>query len=175
MTLPRVSILYRRPPDRFERYEQTVLDETPERTVTWLPRAGIRRPAEAGGRVILEPESPVVWFTYPGVWHDIGRFHLADGTYTGAYANLLTPVEMAGRQWETTDLFLDVWVPAEGDPELLDEEELTEAEERGWVPAETAARVREHAAELLAAARAGSWPPAEVAEWTLERVRERLG
>ena len=144
----RVAIHYRRPPDRLQIYSQEVVDANPERVITWLAEAGIRRPAKAGDRVILGPESPVIWFTYPGKWHDIGRFHLPDGTFTGYYANLLTPVVMEGPRWETTDLFLDVWVPAEGEgePLLLDEDELAEAEERGWVDAATAAHVRAHGA-----------------------------
>ena len=39
----------------------------------------------------------MVWTTYRGdVWHDVGRFHLADGTFTGYYANILTPVGIDG-------------------------------------------------------------------------------
>lgn len=175
MKRERVTIHYRRPPDRLQIFEQEVVHRTPEVTITYLPRAGVKRPVEAGGRVILEPESPVVWFTYPGEWHDVGRFHLADGAFTGCYANLLTPVVMDGARWETCDLFLDVWVPVEGEPEVLDEEELRQAVEMGWVNAATAARVREHAATLLSGAREGSWPPAHVREWTLERAAGGAG
>lgn len=175
MARERVTIHYRRPPDRLQLFEQEIVHRTPEVTVTYLARAGLSRPAMAGARVILEPESPVVWFTYPGEWHDVGRFHLAGGEFTGYYANLLTPVVMEDTRWETTDLFLDVWVPDEGEPELLDEAELAEAVERGWVAETTAARAREHAEALLRGARDGSWPPAHVWEWTLERARARLG
>lgn len=175
MPAERVTIHYRRPPDRLQVFEQVVVDRTPRHIVTYLPRTDLARPVRAGGQVILEPDSPVVWFTYPGEWHDIGRFYLASGQLTGVYANILTPVVMDGERWETTDMFLDVWIPVGGEPSLLDEEELREAVERGWVDPTTAERARGHAAELVEAARAGRWPPAHVAEWTLERVRERLG
>ena len=175
MARQRVTIHYRRPPDRLQLFEQEIVHATPEVTITYLARAGLERPALAGERVILEPDAPVVWFTYPGEWHDVGRFHLAGGEFTGYYANVLTPVAMHGSRWATTDLFLDVWVPIEGDAELLDQEELAEAVERGWVDAATAARARDHAETLLSGAREGSWPPAHVREWTLERERARLG
>jgi uncharacterized protein len=170
-----VEIHYHRPPDRVQRFEQEVVVRTPEWTATYLHEAKIERPVQAGGTVILEPGSPVVWFTYPGEWHDVGRFHLAGGRFTGYYANILTPVSMAEDRWETTDLFLDVWLPPEGDAMLLDEEELAEAEERGWVDGSTAARARRHAAELIEAAGRGAWPPEHVRDWTLERARARLG
>lgn len=170
-----VRIHYHRPPDRTEIFQQTVVAESDEYVVTFMRSAGIRRPVTANGRTILEPGAPVVWFTYPGIWHDIGRFHLRDGRFTGFYANILTPVVMQGRRWETTDLFLDLWVPATGEPMLLDEEELDEAERSGWVTAETADRARAHARELLEDAGAGRWPPPHVDDWTLERVLERVG
>lgn len=171
MAAGNIRIHYRRPPDRLDVFEQTVIDENPTRTVTWMAEAGVRRPVTAEGRIILEPGAPVIWFTYPGLWHDIGRFHLRDGTFTGYYANILTPVVMEPDRWETTDLFLDLWLPLQGEPILLDEEELDGAEQHGWIRAEAARGAREQAARLLEAARAGSWPPADVRGWTLDRAR----
>jgi predicted RNA-binding protein associated with RNAse of E/G family len=170
-----VVIEYRRLPDRVQRFEQALVHRTAEYAVTYLPAARLERPVRAGGRVILEPDSPVVWFTYPGEWFDIGRFHLADGRFTGIYANVLTPVEMEGDRWRTTDLCLDVWAGVDGAVELLDEEDLAEAIARGWLDGITAARARAEAEALLRRAREGSWPPAHVREWTLEKVRETLG
>ena len=69
-----------------------------------MPAAGVTRPTVVNGRAVLEPGAPVVWFTFPGRHHDIGRFHTADGTFTGCYANILTPVQ------------LDADPPADGTP-----------------------------------------------------------
>lgn len=124
---------------------------------------------------MLARDSPVVWFTFPGAWHDVGRFHTPDGTFTALYANVLTPVEISGDEWRTTDLFLDVLLEPGRDPRVLDEDELAEAVQRGWL-AESAARGAEaEAARLVEAARAGAWPPAVVGEWTLERARAAAG
>ena len=129
-------------------------------------------PSIVDGEVILESGSSIVWFSYPGLWHDIGLFHRRDGAFTGYYANILTPVLMDGTRWDTTDLFLDVWLGVQGEPTILDEVELVEALEAGWIDQDTAGRAREEAAALVAAARTGSWPPHEVRVWTLERARE---
>ncbi|MDP9348291.1 MAG: hypothetical protein M3P24_04000, partial [Gemmatimonadota bacterium] len=88
--VPRVRIHYRRLPDREQVFEQALVEDAGEYVVTLLESAALRSPVTAGGRVVLEPGAPVVWFTYPGAWHDVGRFHLADGTFTGCYANVLT-------------------------------------------------------------------------------------
>lgn len=133
-------------------------------------------PLEVDGRVVLEDGSPAVWFTFPGEWHDVGRFHRADGTFTGIYANILTPVRLLDdTTWETTDLFLDVWLPRDGAPGVLDEDELADAEQAGAIDGELARQARAEAERLRRLAVEQEWPPGIVSEWTLERVRARIG
>ena len=141
-----------------------------------LPRAGVPEPSRVDGRIVLEAESPVVWFTFRDAWHDIGRFHTADGAFTGFYANILTPVEITRGpvdRWSTTDLFLDVFLTAEGEARILDRPELEEAVRQGWVSDQMADRAEAEARRLVELAREGEWPPALVREWTLERARDR--
>jgi predicted RNA-binding protein associated with RNAse of E/G family len=156
-------------------FEQPLVHDGGDHLVTFQPRTPLRAPVAVAGRVVLEPGAPVVWFTYPGRWHDVGRFHLVDGTFTGLYANVLTPVEMAGREWWTTDLFLDVWLGADGVLEVLDEVELRAAERAGAVSGEAAALARAEAAGIVAGARAGGWPEPHVHAWTLSAARAAAG
>src|SRR5690606_34682342 len=168
-------IHYRRPPDRIQYLEQYLVLRTDAYTITYLPAADLERESLVDGRPILEPGSPMVWFTYPDRWHDIGRFYLKDGTFTGVYANILEPVDLVGDEWEMTDLFLDVWAGADGSIHLLDEDELAEAVTRGWLDNALADRSRREAERIMKAAARGDWPPPEVHEWTLERVLRELG
>ncbi|MEX2583267.1 MAG: DUF402 domain-containing protein [Gemmatimonadota bacterium] len=174
MSVRTIAIHYRRLPDSVEVFEQVVLAEEPDHTVTFLESANLTGPVTAGDRILLEPGAPVVWFTYPGLWYDIGRFHLADGTFTGLYANILTPVEMRGDRWDTTDLCLDVWSGADGAVLILDEADFDAAADAGWIDRGTAAAAREHAETLATAARQGAWPPDHVHSWTLESARRRF-
>jgi len=170
-----ISIHYRRLPDRERVFEQTVVAEERDGcVVTLLESADLSGPVRVDGHAVLEPGAPVVWFTYPDRWHDIGRFHLADGTFTGVYANILTPVEMGEGRWDTTDLFLDVWKGVAGEVRLLDEDEFDEAVNAGWMDEEMERLARAEAERLTAAARAGTWPPGEVDRWTLDRVMSYL-
>lgn len=178
--LPAVHIHYRRPPDREDVFVQGLLLDAPDVKVTFQPATPIPGPVRVDGRTILEPGSPVVWFTFPGAWHDIGRFHTADGRFTGLYANILTPCRLHAvgsgppLEWETTDLFLDVWLDPAGRSRLLDEADLDRALERGWVAPSTAARARREATRLLGEA-GSAWPPPVVREWTLDRARATPG
>jgi predicted RNA-binding protein associated with RNAse of E/G family len=167
-----VVIHYHRPPDRNDLYVQKLVHESSDVIVTFLEQMSLSRVISIDGEVALENGSPVVWFTFPGAHHDIGRFHRADGRHTGIYANVIEPVDIVSRnEWRTTDLFLDVWVGWSGRAQLLDEDELHDALLHGWVSDETARTARDEAKRLMDAARAREWPPAVVAEWTLERVR----
>lgn len=166
-----VTIHYLRLPDRPTIFQQLLVEHTPECIITLMPRTELPRPVLAGDSVILEPGAPALWFTFPDLWHDIGRFHTVDGTFTGYYANLLTPVRLRGPlEWETTDLFLDVWVGADGTVQVLDEDELADAIAAGHIAASLANTARREAAALAAAAADGAWPPGVVREWTLERA-----
>lgn len=170
-----VRIHYLRPPDRQTVYVQQLVHHAPDVVVTYVERTPLARPLIVDGEVALEPGAPAVWFTFPGAWHDIGRFHRLDGTFTGFYANVITPVEfISDDSWRTTDLFLDVWKGRTGAPQLLDEDELEQAIRNGWVSGAQEAAARAEAERLLAAAAGAAWPPPPVREWTLERCRHVL-
>lgn len=168
-----VRIHYHRPPEREDLYVQRLVYEDDEVVVTLLDSAALHHPLHIGGVLAAEPGSSLVWFTFPGASHDVGRFHTADDTFTGIYADILEPVERLGPlEWRAVDLFLDVWLPAAGGgPVLLDEDELEAALKNGWLPPETAAFARAEANRLMALARDGTWPPPVVHQWTLERAR----
>lgn len=170
-----VRIHYLRPPDDEQVFTQELLLDSDQVKITLARGVELQPPLRIQGRVVLETGSDAVWFTFPGAWWDVGRFHRADGTFTGFYANVLTPptFENAGRTWRTTDLFLDVFSTPEGEVLLLDRDQLDEAEARGWVEEKTVRRARRAAAEILALAEAGRWPPRIVRTWTRERALAR--
>ncbi len=170
--MPEVRIHYVRPPEREDLYVQRLVYEDDRVLVTLLDANSLHQPLRVGGQIAAEPGSSLVWFTFPGAAYDVGRFHLADGTFTGLYADILEPVERLGPlEWRAVDLFLDLWLPAAGGVVLLDEDELDAALARGWIAPQTAASARAEANRLMNRARAGEWPPAVVHEWTLERAR----
>ncbi len=169
---PLVHIHYLRPPDREQVYTQYLIAEEEGVKVTYAHDLNVDPPIRIDGAVVLETGSEVIWFTFPGAWHDIGIFHRADGSVTGIYANILTPcVFEENGVWRTTDLFLDLWIDPIGHIQTLDEDELADAEARGWVDPDTAQRAREEVRTLSEQAAAGDWPPGIVREWTLARAR----
>jgi predicted RNA-binding protein associated with RNAse of E/G family len=171
-----VEIHYLRLPDRSTVFRQQLVHRSAECIVTLMPRTELARPVLAGETVVLEPNAPAVWFTFPGVWHDIGRFHTADGCFTGYYANVLTPVQFRGPNvWHTTDLFLDVWVGVDGTIVVLDEDELEVALRDGAIDDASAHAARAEAARVMDAAVRRAWPPEVARVWTLERARVAVG
>lgn len=170
-----VRIYYRRPPAREDTFIQTLVAKTPDVVVTYMEETPLPRPVRVGETVVLEHGAPAVWFTFPGRWYDIGRFHLADGSFTGIYTNILTPVRfLDGSSWETTDLFLDHWLDTDGGATILDEDEFEAAVSAGWIDAELERIARAEVERIQRQATAGAWPPAVVDDWTLERVREEV-
>ena len=166
-----VKIHYRRLPDRITVYENELVHADDDVIVTLMRATPLARPVTVAGRTVLEHGAPAVWFTFPDAEYDVGRFHTTDQGYTGLYANVITPVEFVSRtEWHTTDLFVDVWAGADGTTVVLDEDELLAARAREWIDAGTAARARATAQRLLREYREGTWPPAVVYDWPLERI-----
>lgn len=169
---PLVHIHYSRPPDQEQIFIQYLISDEEGVKVTYARDLKFDPPKRIAGAVVLETGSEVIWFTFPGAWHDIGIFHRADGAATGTYANILTPcIFEEGGIWRTTDLFLDLWIELDGHIMTLDEDELEEAEANGWVDPDTAGRAREEVTTLSARAADGTWPPDIVGQWTLARAR----
>ena len=166
-----IQIYYHRPPDREEIFYQKLVLERKEVIVTLAESIKVNLPMTIEAQVVLETGSSIVWFTFPGAWHDIGSFHRADGTFTGFYANIITPVKIDEHTWHTTDLYLDLWLSANGYIRLLDEDEFEEAVARECIDQPTANRAREEADRLLDEARRGVWPPPIVKDWTLAQAR----
>lgn len=170
-----VRIDYLRPPGRREVFIQKILLDTPEVKITLAENVPFDPPIRVGDQIVLEAGSDAVWFTYPGLWHDIGRFHLANDQFTGFYANILTPpVIRPGGEWETTDLFLDIWVDPEGSLSVLDEDQMADAEAKGWISKDLADRARSEVEWIVGEHEAGRWPPPIVHEWPLARARQSL-
>ncbi len=166
----RVRIHYQRLPDREQIFDQRVVFRGDDVIVTLAESTQLDRALLVNDEPILEGGASVVWFTFPALWHDIGSFHLADGAFTGYYANILTPPRIDGSTWWTTDLFLDVWLPYQGEVQLLDEDEFESALQDGVLDAAIGRRAREEADRILSLADEGRWPPAIVQEWPLSRA-----
>lgn len=168
-----MAIRYRRPPDREEIFRQRVVHAAPGVIVTLATDLDFDPPLRIEGEVVLETGSDAVWFTFPGAWHDIGRFHTADGAFRGWYANVLVPPTFEeGGVWRTTDLYLDLWLPAgPGGPTVLDRDQLEDARAAGWIDETMYRRARLEVERLLTEYREGAWPPDVTRRWTRERAR----
>ncbi|MFV1986076.1 MAG: DUF402 domain-containing protein [Gemmatimonadota bacterium] len=167
----------RRGPDRLDTFEQELLLDEANLKIT-LQVLGRGFPVtRIDAETSLGPDWLLIWYLWPDRWYEVGAFFDARGAFRGHYVNLVRPPTFAENRWTVEDLFLDVWVPATGDPVILDEDELTEAVERGWVNPEERSRVEGLAASLVARARGRAarpfstdWPPRDVRRWAPDLI-----
>lgn len=125
-------------------------------------------------RVVLQRHAPSLWFVFPDAWSDVGRFHLADDTFTGWYTNVCTPFQAGGLSWSSTDLFLDLWMPALGEPRWLDEHEFEAAVASRLLSAPLAKRALAERARIEGLLAIGAWPPPMCREMDLAFFRPSL-
>ena len=166
-----VKIHYHRPPDRTTIFENELIYSDDAVIVTIMRATPLPRPLIIGGKTALEDGAPAVWFTFPDEPYDVGRFHNRAGEFTGIYANILTPVDfVSSTEWRTTDLFVDVWLDRDGNLSVLDEDELEDAVRNGWIDRALADEARRSAYDLVTRHANGTWPPAVVYDWPIERI-----
>ena len=167
----KVKIHYLRLPDRTTIFENELIFSGKDVIVTVMRETPLPKPMIIKGKTVFEDGAPAVWFTFPDVAYDIGRFHTRAGEFTGIYANILTPVEfVSDTEWRTTDLFVDVWIGADGCVEVLDEDELEEAVNNGWINPEQADEALRTARDLVTRHRNGTWPPPVVYDWPIDQI-----
>lgn len=154
-------------------YEERLVVDRPDVSVLLL-EAHRGRGYEVGGQLVLAPTAPMLWYVFTDGWASVARFHLADGSFAGFYTNLSTPVEKKGNTWSSTDLFLDLWIPANGEPQWLDEDELRDAKTRKLLNDWTVSRVQRERERIEALLKAGAWPPAVCHEIDLALIRTSL-
>jgi predicted RNA-binding protein associated with RNAse of E/G family len=112
-----------------------------------------------------------VWFLFKGKPFDIGRIYRPDGTRTGYYIDVLEPV-----QWQaanpntlepTGDLFLDLWIAADGKHVVLDEDEFERAIALGHLTSGQEGHARSVLQDLVGATQREEFPPAVVKHFSL--------
>ena len=92
-------------------------------------------------------------------WYNVMRLERPNsGGLDGWYCNVTTPVQFDGENLHYADLDLDVIVSAEGEPEVVDEEEFLENSKRMGYPPEVVDNARQAVDELLSLARSGEFP-----------------
>jgi predicted RNA-binding protein associated with RNAse of E/G family len=131
-------------------------------------------PVEVRGSRILDSGAPMVWFIFADAWHDIGRFHLNDGTFTGWYTNLCRPVEFDGDRWTGHDLFLDLWQFTDGDPVWLDEDEFDDALTSGLIDKSLEKQILNQRTLIDMQVKLGAWPPPVAVDIDLAQAESLL-
>ena len=151
------------------RFEQELLHDGADCRVTLLPVSAGIAPLEIGDTA-LEEGGAVLWFLFPGKAWEVAAAYDAGGEMAGYYTNFIRPPRIEGRQWHLTDLFLDVWQPAEGEARLLDADDLEAAIADGTIEPAEARAIEDEAAAVMRAAESGRWPPRIVKEYPLADV-----
>jgi hypothetical protein len=133
-----------------------VVDDTPELLVTYLPEeAPFAFPPSADGRP--HPwHGKEAWAGHgvlalrrPGEAYSVWHFWEGpERRFAGWYLNLEEPFRRTAVGYDTQDLELDVWIPADGPWRFKDEEQLADRVRDGRYTQEQAAATRALGAEL---------------------------
>lgn len=152
---------------------RTLLLEATDETIVVAHESSPSKPVEYFGERVLDAGYWAVWFLFKNRPYDVGRFYRPDGTWTGYYADILEPVRWERANPATlepiTDLFLDLWIAPDGKHLVLDEDEFQEAITLGSLTTAQIQHARRVLQDLIEATEGGTFPPAVVKEFRLNR------
>lgn len=114
-------------------------------TETWQP---LEKPWAEGDTIIAEAGYKWVTKWEVGKSYVITKFFNTQNILVGIYCDISRPVEKIEGGFMFDDLYLDVWQVPGQDPTILDEDELKEAVDAGYVTQEEAERATEVALKL---------------------------
>jgi len=112
------------------------------------------------GKIVLAPGYQIVYFEMMKKWVSVGKIRDQDGKHTGYYCDIITPPRLLeDGTVEITDLFLDLWVSPDLRYKVLDEEELEDALEKGWIAKKLYEKSRIALKKLVTSVKQGDFPP----------------
>ena len=161
-----LELIYKRLPNRVNRFQQELLYEDASVIVT-TQRPKPSNPIAIDGVTVLDNDFTAVWFVFANLWHDVGKIYNLEDVFTGCYCDIITPMHRAKNHFEITDLFLDLWVTPAGSYQIQDSDEFEEAIANGWIQPDLADKARKALQNLIAEVESGVFPPKIVADWEL--------
>lgn len=114
-------------------------------TETW---GELETPWMESGTIIAEPGYTWVTRWEAGKPYIITKFLNAEGELAGVYCDISRPVEREEDGFTFDDMYLDVWMVPGQEPVILDEDELKEAVQSGYITQAEAERALEVALAL---------------------------
>ena len=139
--MEKITLTYKRPPDRVNHFQQQLLYVDDEVIVT-SQRVNPSSPIVQNGKTVLADNFTAVWFVFTGLWYDVGKVYNLNNEWTGYYCDIMKPVkrnvDATGKLdcFEITDLFLDLWINPDGTYQIQDEDEFAEAVQNGTIDSE---------------------------------------
>jgi len=161
----RIVIVYHRLPDKIREYPGLLRGET-RSMLTIESRLTTTKPTVAFGKIIADNGYLAIWFIFKNRWYDIGKFYDPSGKWLGYYCDIIQPVPKLladrSRTVKITDLYLDLWISAENEFLVLDENELADALEKRYLTEKMARRAKDELNRLVEMIQSQEFPPKEV-------------
>lgn len=171
-----ITIVYRRLLGNVREFPGTLLEATPNRLIVESPIKRTR-PLKVSGKIIADEGYLAIWFIYRNRWYDIGKFYDRSRNWLGYYCDIVKPVrKLLDGPYRTTvitDLFLDLWVTADREQVILDEDEFDSALKRHEISSWLALRVRREIEKLARRLSTRGFPPIAVQRMRLNEVEGR--
>jgi predicted RNA-binding protein associated with RNAse of E/G family len=150
---------------RFERVGEALIER-----LIW---GALSAPRTLAGVVIAD--AGYAWFRFwlPQHAQVIDRYYTAQGVLVGTKMDICMPLECDEQGCHTVDLLMDIWIRADGQVTIYDEDVFEDAVRVGTLSDMQIAHAEQHIRDLTGAIARGKFPPPIVRNWQVDP--QRLG
>ncbi|BAA30725.1 DUF402 domain-containing protein [Pyrococcus horikoshii] len=163
----RITLIYKRIPNRILRREDEVIADLGDLIVARSEFSGMLAPLKVNGVEVINNGYKMVYFAFIGKDFDVLKIYDRKGTFKGLYIDVLDYTRRSGNTIEMLDLFLDIFIFPSGEYFLLDEDELEMALNYGLISREKFLKAYRTAERIISEIEGGKFPPKVVWEYSL--------
>jgi len=112
------------------------------------------------GKVVLAQDFEIAYFEISRKWFTVVKVWNTRDEHTGYYCDIVTPFRMLSDDViEQRDLFLDLWVSPDLRFRVLDQDELENALEKGWITKQLYEKAKKELERLVQSVKSKEFPP----------------
>jgi len=158
--------MIKKPPDKTIEIKTLVLCEN---TDVLIVKSKLINPSKnliIGNKTVLEKGFSAIFFEFKRKYYGIAKIFNRNRELTGFYCNINTPIKRFENGYQTTDLFLDLWVYPEGKQYIiLDEDEFEESVKKNWIDEKLAQKASKTLTQIIDMVKNDEFPPKSVKEY----------
>lgn len=161
-----MKTIYIRLPDKIAELNTELLYENKDILIVKSKLINPSKDLILENKTVLRKGFDAIFFEFKREYYGIAKIYNRKKEFTGYYCNINTPVKRFENGYQTTDLFLDLWVYPDGKQYIiLDEDEFEDALKENWIDEKLTQKAKRSLEQIINIVKNDKFPPKFVKDY----------